>query len=186
MRTHATSCMWETNLQYWRTSRKCYEIHLQYWDFPLLKSNFSHTKSNFPKLAFCFLQRLSNFFNGFPLFSMAFRFLQWLSDVPQRLSNFPQWLSDFPQRLSSFWEIQENLFTAASIRKITIIELRITRHSLPELHNCHSLPELCNRHSLPELRNCHSLPELCNCYNVCISSNIKSDFTCITSLYRGD
>jgi hypothetical protein len=38
----------------------------------------------------------------------------------QRLSDFPQWLSDFPQRLSSFQEIQDNLFTVASIRKITI------------------------------------------------------------------
>jgi hypothetical protein len=64
-------------------------------------------------LAFCFLQRLSAFFNGFLLSSMAFRFLRWLSDFPQRLSNFPQ-------RLSSFQEIQENLFTVASIQKITI------------------------------------------------------------------
>jgi hypothetical protein len=53
------------------------------------------------------------FFNGFPLSSTAFCFLQWLS-------NFPQRLFDFPQRLSSFQEIQENLFTAASIQKITI------------------------------------------------------------------
>jgi hypothetical protein len=44
---------------------------------------------------------------------MAFRFFQ-------QLSNFPQWLSDFPQWLSTFREIQENLFTAASIQKITI------------------------------------------------------------------
>jgi hypothetical protein len=60
------------------------------------------------------------FFNGFLLSSMAFCFLQRLSDFPQRLSNFPQRLSDFPQRLSSFQEIQENLFMAASIQKITI------------------------------------------------------------------
>jgi hypothetical protein len=33
---------------------------------------------------------------------------------------FLQCLSDFHQRLSSFQEIQENLFMAASIRKITI------------------------------------------------------------------
>jgi hypothetical protein len=69
---------------------------------------------------FCFLQRLSDFpqrlsafFIGFSLSSTAFQFLQRLSDFPQRLSNFPQWLS-------SFQEIQENLFTAASIGKITI------------------------------------------------------------------
>jgi hypothetical protein len=67
--------------------------------FLLLKSNFPHTKFNF-------LQRLSAFFNGFLLSSTTFQFLQWLSD-------FPQWLS-------AFQEIQENLFTMASIRKITI------------------------------------------------------------------
>jgi hypothetical protein len=67
--------------------------------FLLLKSNFPHTK-------FDFLQRLSTFFNGFPLSSTAFQFLQRLFD--------------FPQRLSAFQEIQENLFTAASIQKITI------------------------------------------------------------------
>jgi hypothetical protein len=62
--------------------------------FLLLKSDFPHTK-------FDFLQRLSAFFNRFSLSSTAFRFLQ-------RLSNFPQ-------RLSALQEIQENLFTAASI-----------------------------------------------------------------------
>jgi hypothetical protein len=67
--------------------------------FLLLKSNFPHTK-------FDFLQRLSTFFNGFPLSSTASRFLQLLSN--------------FPQRFSAFQEIQENLFTVASIRKITI------------------------------------------------------------------
>jgi hypothetical protein len=60
------------------------------------------------------------FFNGFLLSSTAFCFLQRLSDFPQRLPNFPQRLSDFSQQLSSFREIKENLFTAASIQKITI------------------------------------------------------------------
>jgi hypothetical protein len=41
---------------------------------------------------------------------MAFCFLQQLSNFLQRLSDFPQWLSTF----------QENLFTVASIQKITI------------------------------------------------------------------
>jgi hypothetical protein len=71
-------------------------------------------------LAFCFLQRLFAFFNCFLLPSTAFQFLQRLSNFPQRLSDFPQRPSDFPQWLSSFQEIQENLFTAASIQKITI------------------------------------------------------------------
>ena len=56
--------------------------------------------------AFRFLQRLSDVFNGFPLSETAFRFLQRLSD--------------FPQRFSTFREIQENLSMAASIRKIAI------------------------------------------------------------------
>ncbi len=63
--------------------------------------------------AFRFLQQLStfsngflNFFNGFLLSPTAFCFLQWLSN--------------FTQQLSAFREIQENLFTAASIQKITI------------------------------------------------------------------
>jgi hypothetical protein len=67
--------------------------------FLLLKSNFPHTK-------FDFLQLLSVFFNGFPLSSTAFCFLQQLSD--------------FPQRFSASQEIQENLFTAASMQKIAI------------------------------------------------------------------
>jgi hypothetical protein len=67
--------------------------------FLLLNSDFPHTKSDF-------LQRLSAFFTGFLLSSTAFQFLQ-------QLFNFPQWLSNFQ-------EIWENLFTAASIRKITI------------------------------------------------------------------
>jgi hypothetical protein len=63
--------------------------------FLLLKSIFPHTKfdflqrlSDFREIRENLLQWLSAFFNGFPLSSMAFRFLQ-------RLSNFPQWLSAF-------------------------------------------------------------------------------------------
>jgi hypothetical protein len=63
--------------------------------FLLLNSDFPHTKFDFLQRLFNFqeirenlLQRLSDFFNGFPLSSTAFRFLQ-------RLSNFPQWLSAF-------------------------------------------------------------------------------------------
>jgi hypothetical protein len=67
--------------------------------FLLLKSVFPHTKLDF-------LQWLSAFFNGFPLSSTAFQFLQ-------RLSDFPQWLS-------AFREIREILFTVASMQKITI------------------------------------------------------------------
>ncbi len=60
--------------------------------FLLLKSNFPHTKFNF-------LQRLSAFFIGFLLSSMAFRFLQWLSGFPHRLSDF---FNGFPIFLNGF------------------------------------------------------------------------------------
>jgi hypothetical protein len=76
--------------------------------FLLLNSDFPHTKfdflqrlSDFQEIKENLLQWLSNFSNSFPLSSTAFRFLQ-------RLSNFPQ-------RLSAFRELRENLFTAASI-----------------------------------------------------------------------
>jgi hypothetical protein len=96
--------------------------------FPSFKIQFSSHEIQFSPIGFLlsstafrfvlqglsnFPQRLSAFFNGFLLSSTAFQF-------PQRLSNFSQWLSDFPQWLSSFQEIRENLFTAASIQKITI------------------------------------------------------------------
>jgi hypothetical protein len=81
--------------------------------FLLLNSNFPHTKfnflqrlSNFQEIQENLLQRLSDFFNSFLLSSTAFRFLQRLSD--------------FPQRLSTFQEFRENLSTVANIQKIAI------------------------------------------------------------------
>jgi hypothetical protein len=95
MRTHATSCMWETSLQNFQILENLLgNIGI----FLLLKPNFPHKKFNF-------LQRLSALFNSFLLSLMAFQFSS---------------TSNFPQRLSSFGEIQENLFTAASKQKITI------------------------------------------------------------------
>jgi hypothetical protein len=76
------------------------------YDFHHTKFNFLQRLSDFQEIKENLLQWLSNFSNGFPLSSTAFRFLQ-------RLSDFPQWLS-------AFQEIRENLFTAASIQKITI------------------------------------------------------------------
>jgi hypothetical protein len=96
MCTHATSRIGETSLQKCQKTKKSLgNIGI----FLLLKPNFPHTNLIF--------------FNGFPLSSMAFHSLYWLSDFTQRLSNFPQ-------RLSTFQEIQENLFMARSIQKITI------------------------------------------------------------------
>ncbi len=69
-------------------------ISWENWDFPSpklrfssLKIQFSSTAFRFPRnprksssTAFRFLQRLSDFFNGFLIFSTAFWFLQRLSD----------------------------------------------------------------------------------------------------------
>ena len=64
MHTHATNCMWETSLQNCQILENLLgNIKI----FLLLKSDFPHTKFNF-------LQRLSAFFNGFLLSSMAFQF----------------------------------------------------------------------------------------------------------------
>jgi hypothetical protein len=67
------------------------------WVFLLLNSNFPHTKfdflqrlSNFQEIRENLLQRLSDFFNGFPLSSMAFRFLQRLSDFSSTAFRFPR------------------------------------------------------------------------------------------------
>ncbi len=64
MRTHATSRIWETSL---RNCQKTKESLGNIGIFLLLKSDFPHTK-------FDFLQRISVFFNGFPLSSTAFWF----------------------------------------------------------------------------------------------------------------
>ena len=64
-----------------------------------VKSNFPHTKSNSPQSAFCFLQRLSTFFNSFLLSSTAFRFLQQLSNF---FNGFPIFLKGFPIFLDGF------------------------------------------------------------------------------------
>ncbi len=68
--------------------------------FPSRKIRFSSLKVQFSSTAFQFPR------NSRKSSSTAFWFLQRLSD--------------FPQRLSTFWEIRENLYMAASIRKIAI------------------------------------------------------------------
>jgi hypothetical protein len=73
MPTHATSCIWETSLQ---NCQKTKESLGNIGIFLLLKSNIPHMKFNF-------LQRLSAFFNGFLLSSMAF----WISSTAFRFSS---------------------------------------------------------------------------------------------------
>ncbi len=116
-----------------------------------------------------FPNRLSAFFNGFPLSSMAFCFLQRLSDFfngfPIFLNGFPIFLNGFP-----FSEKSEKIYLQRQVYKRSPFELHISRHLLPKLCNCHSLPELCN---------CHLLPKLCNRYNACISLNTLLWCTCV-------
>ncbi len=73
MRTHATSRIGEMSLQ---NCQKTKESLGNIKIFLLLKPDFPHTK-------FDFLQRLSAFFNSFPLFSMAF----WFSSMAFRFSS---------------------------------------------------------------------------------------------------
>jgi hypothetical protein len=64
MRTHATSRMWETSLQ------NCQILENLLGNIKI----FLLLKSDFPHMKFDFLQRLSTFFNGFPLSSITFQF----------------------------------------------------------------------------------------------------------------
>ncbi len=99
----------------------------------------------FPAWNPIFLARNPIFLNGFPTFVNGFL-------LSSTALCFPQWLSNFPQRLSTFQEIQENLSTAASSRKIAI-----RASYFPP-----SLPELCNFR-----------------YNVYISPNTLLWCTCV-------
>jgi hypothetical protein len=132
MRTHATSCMWETSLQYHQILENLLgNIEI----FLLLKSNFPHTKLNF-------LQWLSAFFNGFLISSTAFQFSSW---------GFPIFLSGFPLSKKS-----KKIYLWRQVYKRSPFELCISCHLLPELRNCYLLPKLCNCHLLPELGNCYN------------------------------
>ncbi len=68
------------------------ESRWENWDFPSPKSDFFCTKFDFLQLLPDFqeirenlLQRLSDFFNGIPISSTAFQFLQRLSKNPRNL-----------------------------------------------------------------------------------------------------
>jgi hypothetical protein len=128
MRTHATSCMWETSLQ------NCQILENLLGNIPSPKIQFSSHKIRFSSSAFHFLQQLSAFFNGFPIF----------------LNSFLIFLNGFP--LS---EKSKKICFQQQVYKRSPFKLRIFHHSLPELCNCHLLPKLRNCHSLPELCNCY-------------------------------
>jgi hypothetical protein len=65
------------------------------------------------------LQRLSDFFNGFPISSTAFRFLKRLSDF---FNGFPIFFNGFP--LS---EKSRKIYLWGQIYKRSLSELRISR-----------------------------------------------------------
>ncbi len=79
MHTHATSCIGETSLQNCqKTNESLGNIRI----FLLLKPNFPQTKFNF-------LQRLSAFFNSFPLSSTAFWFSSTAFQFSSTAFHFP-------------------------------------------------------------------------------------------------
>jgi hypothetical protein len=67
------------------------------------------------------------FFNGFLISSMAFLSLQWLSAF---FNGFLIFLNGFP--LSKKYE---KIYLRWQVYERSLFELRISRHSLPELHN---------------------------------------------------
>ena len=81
-------------------------------DFPRSKFNFLQRLSHFREIRENLLQRLSNFFNGFPISSPAFRFLKRLSDF---FNGFP--LSEKSGKIYLWRQIYER----------SLSELRISR-----------------------------------------------------------
>jgi hypothetical protein len=67
------------------------------------------------------------FFNGFPISSTAFCFLQWLSAF---FNGFPIFLNGVP--LSKKYE---KIYLRRQVYERSLFELCISRHSLPELCN---------------------------------------------------
>ncbi len=85
------------------------DFHSPKSDFLCSKFDFLQRLSDFQEIRENLLERLSDFFNGFPLSSTQFKFSIFLNGFP-----------DFSQWLSTFQEIRENLSTAANIQKIAI------------------------------------------------------------------
>jgi len=118
MRTHATSRIGETSLQ---NCQKTKESLGNIGIFLLLKSNFPYSKFDFLQQLSAFSIGFLIFFNGFPLSPMAFQISP---------NGFPIFLNDFP--LS---EKSEKIYLWREVYKISLFELRIFCHSLPELRN---------------------------------------------------
>jgi hypothetical protein len=88
-------------------------------DFPCSKFDFLQWLPHFREIRENLLQWLSNFFNGFPISSTAFRFLKWLSDF---FNGFPIFLNGFP--LS---EKSGKIYLWRQIYERSLSELRISR-----------------------------------------------------------
>ena len=142
---HATNCVGKTSLK----NCQILENVLGILSFPSPISRFPSPKIRFssPKIqfssyeirftkigfllsfsAFRFLQRLSAFSNGFLIFFNGFP----LSPTAFRISpnGFPIFLNGFP--LS---EKSKKIYLWQEVYKISLFELRIFCHSLPELRN---------------------------------------------------
>ena len=96
-------------------------------DFLCSKLDFLQRLSDFQEIQENLLHRLSDFFNGFPLSSTAFRFLQRL---PNFFNGFPIFLNGF--LLSKKYK---KIYLRRQVYKRSLFELCISRHLLPELCN---------------------------------------------------
>jgi hypothetical protein len=78
---------------------------------------------------------------GFLLSSLAFCFLQWLSDFLQWLSaffnSFPTFFSGFPIFLNGFplSKKSKKIYLRRQVYKRSLFELCVSHHLLPELRN---------------------------------------------------
>ncbi len=88
-------------------------------NFPRSEFNFLQQLSHFREIRENLLQWLSDFFNGFPISSPAFRFLKQLSDF---FNGFPIFLNGFP--LS---EKSGKIYLWQQIYETSLSELRISR-----------------------------------------------------------
>jgi hypothetical protein len=115
MRTHATSCMWETSLQNCQILENLLgNIEI----FRLLKSNFPHTKFNF-------VQRLSAFSNGFLLSSTAFQFSSTAFQFSSMPFHFPRNPREFIYG-SKYMKDHHSSFVFPATRSLSFV---ITTHS---------------------------------------------------------
>ncbi len=132
MLPHATSRIWEINLQT-RESLGNIVKSLSNIRFPSPKIRFSSPKIRFSSYEIRFTKI------GFPLSSTAFRFLQRLSDFLQRLSAFSKGFPNFPNSFPIFLNgfplsvKSKKIYLWREVYERSLFELRIFCHLLPKL-----------------------------------------------------